>query len=66
MNASCLDEKANFKACPYRIYTEEHPALLRGQNSCTTQVFYPCIGEECAAYHVGICLRLAGNIKEVV
>lgn len=33
MNASCLDEKGRFKSCPYRVYTDEHKAILRGQVS---------------------------------
>lgn len=33
MNASCLDEKGRFKSCPYRVYTDEHKAVLRGQVS---------------------------------
>lgn len=27
MNANCLDEKGNFKLCPYRVLTEEHKAV---------------------------------------
>lgn len=46
MNASCLDEKGRFKSCPYRVYTDEHKAVLRGQGDFTSQCFYPCIGEE--------------------
>lgn len=65
MNASCLDEKGQFKACPYRVCIEEHKAILRGQGDFTSQCFYPCIGEKCAAYHVGICLRLVSALKEV-
>lgn len=65
MNASCLDEKGRFKSCPYRVYTDEHKAVLRGQGDFTSQCFYPCIGEECIAYHVGVCLRLVAALKEV-
>lgn len=57
MNATCIDKDAKFKKCPYRVITEEHKAILRGQGDIITQLFYPCIGEECIAYHVGICLR---------
>lgn len=58
MNAMCIDKDVKFKKkCPYRVITEEHKAILRGQGDVTTQLFYPCIGEECIAYHVGICLR---------
>lgn len=64
MNASCLDEKGRFKSCPYRVYTDEHKAVLRGQGDFTSQCFYPCIGEGCIAYHVGVCLRLAAALKE--
>ena len=64
MNASCLDEKGRFKSCPYRVYTDEHKAILRGQGDFTSQCFYPCIGEGCIAYHVGVCLRLAAALKE--
>lgn len=40
MNASCLDEKGRFKSCPYRVYTDEHKAILRGQGDFTSQCFY--------------------------
>lgn len=40
MNASCLDEKGRFKSCPYRIYTDEHKAILRGQGDFTSQCFF--------------------------
>lgn len=39
MNASCLDEKGRFKSCPYRVYTDEHKAILRGQGDFTSQCF---------------------------
>ena len=64
MNASCIDEKSKVKLGPCRVYTEEHPPVLRGNGTITTQVFYPCLGEACVAYHVGICLRLAGKEKQ--
>ena len=57
MNATCIDKDAKFKKCPYRVITEEHKAILRGQGDIITQLFSPCIGEKCIAYHVGICLR---------
>nr|DAL78195.1 MAG TPA: hypothetical protein [Caudoviricetes sp.] len=65
MNASCINENAKFKLCPYRVYTEEHPPVLRGNGAITTQQFYPCLGEACVAYHVGVCLRLSKRVKEV-
>ena len=65
MNGNCLDEKGNFKACPYRVITEEHKALLQGHGDFVTQQFYPCIGEACVGYHVGICLRAHEAPKEV-
>lgn len=65
MNASCIDENSKFKLCPYRVYTEEHPPVPRGNGTLTTQVFYPCLGEACVAYHVGVCLRLSKRVEEV-
>lgn len=41
MNASCLDEKGRFKSCPYRVYTDEHKAILRGQGDFVSQCFLP-------------------------
>lgn len=41
MNASCVDEKGRFKSCPYRVYTDEHKAILRGQGDFTSQCFLP-------------------------
>ncbi len=57
MNANCLDDKGNFKLCPYRVFTEEHKAMMVGHGDYVTQNFYQCCGEDCVAYHVGICLR---------
>lgn len=65
MNANCLDGKSNFKLCPYRIFTEEHKGMVVGSHDCTTQEFYPCAGDKCIAYHVGICLRLNQALREV-
>lgn len=65
MNANCLDEKGNFKLCPYRVLTEEHKAVMKGTGDFVTQMFYPCVGEDCVAYHVGICLRAHEALKEV-
>lgn len=58
-HAKCINENSEFKACPFRTITEEHKAMIRGQGDIISQSFYPCIGERCAGYHVGICLRLA-------
>lgn len=38
MNASCLDEKGRFKSCPYRVYTDEHKAILRGQGDFVSHI----------------------------
>ena len=46
------------KRCPFRVLKAEHPAMLRGHGSTVTEEFYQCMGEECAAYYRGICLRL--------
>ena len=65
MNATCIDKDAKFKKCPYRVITEEHKAILRGQGDIITQLFYHCIGEECIAYHVGICLRAYESLNKL-
>lgn len=65
MNARCHDEKGNFKACPYRVITEEYPAVMIGAGSTTVQEFYSCIGEKCIGYHAGICLRLHEALQSV-
>lgn len=66
MNANCLDKNGNFKLCPYRVLTEEHKAVMRGAGDFVTQKFYPCVGEDCVAYHVGICLKAHEALKEVL
>lgn len=58
-HAKCIDDKGNFRACPYRTITEEHKAMMVGHGDITVQSFLSCIGELCSAYHSGICLRLA-------
>lgn len=65
MNATCLDEDVKFKKCPYRVITEEREAILREQGDITTQLFYPCIGKSCIAYHVGICLRTYETLNKL-
>lgn len=57
MNANCINEAGEFKLCPYRVFQEEHKALAIGNGDMVVQTFYSCIGEQCIAYHVGICLR---------
>ena len=44
--------------CPFRVLRVEHPAMLRGHGTSTTEEFYPCLGKRCAAYYPGGCLRL--------
>ena len=65
MNANCINENGEFKSCPYRVITEEHKAVMIGTGDLVTQKFYPCIGEACVGYHVGICLRAFETLKDV-
>lgn len=65
MNANCLDDNGNLKLCPYRIFQEEHKALCIGDGDVVTQEFYPCLGQKCIGYHVGICLRLHEALQSV-
>lgn len=51
-------EKGPYMYCPFRVFRQEHPALLKGQGATTTEEFYKCMGKECAAYFEGGCLRL--------
>ena len=44
--------------CPFRVCKVEHPPMLRGHGPTITEEFYACLGEECAAFYDGICLRL--------
>lgn len=64
-NAECLKENGDFKLCPFRVFTEIRPAVMCGTGDITTQEFYPCAGESCIAYHVGVCLRLQDAMKSV-
>lgn len=63
LNGTCIDDKGNFKLCPYRVFQEEHKALMIGSGDIVIQGFYPCVGEECIAYHDGICLRATEALK---
>lgn len=65
MNANCLNDKGEFKSCPYRVFTEEHKAIAIGSGDCVTQHFYPCVGEQCIAYHVGLCMRVQEALTNV-
>lgn len=41
MNASCIDENAKFKLCPYRVYTEEHPLFCVATGRLLLSSFTP-------------------------
>lgn len=58
MKASCLDEKGQFKRCPFMIVEQEQ---RNASGAHKVQNFRPCIGEKCIAYHEGKCLRLPMN-----
>ena len=62
MNANCLNEKDQFKRCPFMVVEQEQKNVYGVRKE---QNFKPCIGEMCVAYHVGICLRLVEALKEV-
>lgn len=63
MDAMCIDKDGKFKLCPYRVFTKEIKAIAIGQGDCTIQEFYPCVGEACIAYHVGLCMRVKETIS---
>ena len=46
------------KACPFRVRTVYRDTVIRGRGPSTAQEFHPCLGEGCAAYYQGACLRL--------
>lgn len=52
-------EDVKDKACPFRVHSVQHMPMLRGNGPSTTQEFYPCMGDGCAAYSQGACLRLS-------
>lgn len=64
------NEEDNIILCPDRVFTEVHPAILRGNGDCTSMQFYPCIRERCAAYCDGKCIKYQDhpltNIKKGV
>lgn len=66
-NAKCLTDTdpAEFKCCPFRVHQIEHQPVFIGHGAVVTEEFYPCMGEKCIAYHVGICLRLSDSVKNL-
>ncbi len=51
--------------CPYRVLTQEHKAMTIGSGDCTTQQFYFCEGNICAAYHNGKCMRIQEKVHNM-
>lgn len=45
------------KLCPFRVFREK-THFQYSQGEATTEKFYDCLGEKCAAYYKGGCLRL--------
>lgn len=58
-------EDVKNKRCPFRVCKIEHPPILRGQGAAVTEEFYNCMGEECAAYYKGGCMRLIPPVLEI-
>lgn len=56
--ANCHKENGDLKCCPFRVLRAEHPPVLRGHGATVTEQFYECLGENCVAYHNGVCLRM--------
>lgn len=56
--ANCHKENGGLKCCPFRVLRAEHPPVLRGHGTTVTEQFYECLGENCVAYHNGVCLRM--------
>lgn len=66
MKAMCIDDKGNFKLCPYRVFQEEKKAMMIGSGDMVVQCYYPCAGTQCVAYHDGICLRAQEVLERMV
>ncbi len=66
MKAICIDDKGNFKLCPYRVFQKEKKAMMIGNGDMVVQCFYPCAGAQCIAYHDGICLRAQEVLERMV
>lgn len=45
------------KCCPFRVFREK-THFKYSQGEATTEKFYDCLGEKCAAYYTGVCMRL--------
>lgn len=58
------NEEENVMFCPFRVFTEVHPAMLRGNGDITSMQFYPCVGGQCMAFNNGKCMRLVGDNNE--
>ena len=58
-------EDVKNKRCPFRVCTVERPPMLRGTGTTVIQEFYNCMGEECAAYYAGGCMRLIPQAQVV-
>ena len=48
------DKKKRTMLCPYRVWTEVVPPVLRGQGEFTKQGFYECLKEDCICYRLKI------------
>ena len=46
------------KACPFRVHRVDVTPSLTGIKLFCSEEFAPCMGEGCAAYYRGACLRL--------
>lgn len=65
INAECKNADGTFKLCPYRAWSETHPAVFVGQGDATISDFYRCVGDDCAGFYNGICLRLNEQVKRI-
>ncbi len=54
------------KPCPFRVHGERVASLTVAGEFYYNEVFMPCMGDDCAAYSNGTCLRDGARFDMII
>lgn len=62
----CTKNDGTPRLCPYRVFKEEHKAMLKGSGDVWSETFYNCMKTLCVAYNKSSdeCMRVKAGEQE--
>lgn len=61
-----IDRSGKDKICPYGVHDENQARVEMTAAGLRERTVFPCIGERCAAFHLGVCLIATQTLLEIM